>query len=946
MSSTTAIGEDLAALELLATPQPKRDKLADPAHHGLAAAVGKVLDAEGGTPLPISLDASPGSDSAGDYGGSTLLAGTGGGEGGSGGGGADSQSVTVRSSDTGRTQTSFGVRSAISSFTFSSPTSDIESDNQHSHPPPQRLFTAHMPQSTASLSTDADYDSAGASLRSSRTGDTSSGASAARQMLQSRNSRQQRRGHPGSMAGQLGRISQHSFAASSSSGSSSSAAKDVSSFPSLGQSESDKPLLPPHGSRRGRTSRHNSMNTNNNINDGDNVDDDTDGSDFAVSNESPSPSPSSNVAQILLGHTHGLPARPSPLRMRTHTGGSSAAGSATGANQGSASVEQQLGIRQRTQTGTSSLARHSAKSSSSQRHARKRTHTGMSSTLARSSSNNHSASSAIGIDIDIGGLVAEHEEAGNHGDIDSASSPTDDSAPHSLHSGVVDDYAEEEEEDDGDNDDNDDNDDQFNPSSPSSWERVSHESIPVDDYYYLDYTGGNAINTTATTAAALGDSDEMNESHFDNHNTSMEYERHISGHEFANAPNELLSENEQIHRSLALQYLQILDNAVRQDSHLQDGAGSTHTGDSGSILQTQMRGISPADLPSFDNTQSTPMSLELPTSHRNNSNQYHHHHYQRTSGFLRNIRRSIMGRFGAGSPYHEATIASAATAGAASDTRQFIPAAGSSPPLTTDNADNVGNDNGADNDNMGLHKMSTLTMIDAGRLSRDAQPASSSPVIASAQQPYPNERHLSLYSPQAIDAYSQALVQRQVSQASNAGQPSLAAQLATVNEGGVLIGRTSSELDIDLIAEANSQPQSRQPVHATTSFSSQQHHSDEITTAVQQTASARRGDDSNHVDGGSAASSSSSSSHDSMDENEPLFEYKFEAEPLPRGALLFLFGFILMPLWWCGAIYPKKPSTEVQAVWKRYNRMMSGLSMIILAVLIACLAWYAAKKSS
>ncbi|KAK9700933.1 hypothetical protein K7432_011969 [Basidiobolus ranarum] len=60
---------------------------------------------------------------------------------------------------------------------------------------------------------------------------------------------------------------------------------------------------------------------------------------------------------------------------------------------------------------------------------------------------------------------------------------------------------------------------------------------------------------------------------------------------------------------------------------------------------------------------------------------------------------------------------------------------------------------------------------------------------------------------------------------------------------------------------------------------------------------------------------------------------------VPVGALFFLFGFLIMPLWWFGSCYPRFPSSKSEYRWRCYNRMMSVVSVIILFSSLAFATW-------
>ncbi|KAK9766101.1 hypothetical protein K7432_005064 [Basidiobolus ranarum] len=69
----------------------------------------------------------------------------------------------------------------------------------------------------------------------------------------------------------------------------------------------------------------------------------------------------------------------------------------------------------------------------------------------------------------------------------------------------------------------------------------------------------------------------------------------------------------------------------------------------------------------------------------------------------------------------------------------------------------------------------------------------------------------------------------------------------------------------------------------------------------------------------------------------------FGSYRIPRGSLYFLFGFLFMPVWWYGAIFPKHTDLKVDLRWRSYNRMMSIISVIILAIGLGMLIWFLSK---
>ncbi|CDS07925.1 hypothetical protein LRAMOSA01874 [Lichtheimia ramosa] len=65
------------------------------------------------------------------------------------------------------------------------------------------------------------------------------------------------------------------------------------------------------------------------------------------------------------------------------------------------------------------------------------------------------------------------------------------------------------------------------------------------------------------------------------------------------------------------------------------------------------------------------------------------------------------------------------------------------------------------------------------------------------------------------------------------------------------------------------------------------------------------------------------------------------------GALLFLFGFILPPLWWIGACWPRHPRQRAGKMaerWQRLNMAMSiGFSVLLIIALVVTAAIYGSR---
>lgn len=65
---------------------------------------------------------------------------------------------------------------------------------------------------------------------------------------------------------------------------------------------------------------------------------------------------------------------------------------------------------------------------------------------------------------------------------------------------------------------------------------------------------------------------------------------------------------------------------------------------------------------------------------------------------------------------------------------------------------------------------------------------------------------------------------------------------------------------------------------------------------------------------------------------------------IPVGALLFMFGFLFMPLWWIGTIFPRGSKRDVDNVWRKYNSLLAFASILLLGLIIALAAWHAAHN--
>ncbi|PIA15776.1 hypothetical protein COEREDRAFT_81717 [Coemansia reversa NRRL 1564] len=62
---------------------------------------------------------------------------------------------------------------------------------------------------------------------------------------------------------------------------------------------------------------------------------------------------------------------------------------------------------------------------------------------------------------------------------------------------------------------------------------------------------------------------------------------------------------------------------------------------------------------------------------------------------------------------------------------------------------------------------------------------------------------------------------------------------------------------------------------------------------------------------------------------------------IPVGAILFAAGFILLPLWWVGAVFPRKNKSDVASTWRKYNALMALLSLPLLGLFLALGGWQA-----
>ncbi|KAI8581135.1 hypothetical protein K450DRAFT_233257 [Umbelopsis ramanniana AG] len=83
----------------------------------------------------------------------------------------------------------------------------------------------------------------------------------------------------------------------------------------------------------------------------------------------------------------------------------------------------------------------------------------------------------------------------------------------------------------------------------------------------------------------------------------------------------------------------------------------------------------------------------------------------------------------------------------------------------------------------------------------------------------------------------------------------------------------------------------------------------------------------------------------------PFSDYEEEDEPkaarIPYGSVLFLIGFVCPPSWWIGTFYPftcfqteQKNIPKIERRWRSANRVMTALSILLIAVLLGIMGWY------
>ncbi|KAJ2158701.1 hypothetical protein GGF46_003570 [Coemansia sp. RSA 552] len=72
----------------------------------------------------------------------------------------------------------------------------------------------------------------------------------------------------------------------------------------------------------------------------------------------------------------------------------------------------------------------------------------------------------------------------------------------------------------------------------------------------------------------------------------------------------------------------------------------------------------------------------------------------------------------------------------------------------------------------------------------------------------------------------------------------------------------------------------------------------------------------------------------------PKYAVQMDAA-IPAGAVLFACGFLVLPLWWVGAVFPRHSEEPVVRTWRKYNALMSLLSIPLLALFLALGGWHA-----
>ncbi|KAJ2509335.1 hypothetical protein IWW47_000033 [Coemansia sp. RSA 2052] len=71
----------------------------------------------------------------------------------------------------------------------------------------------------------------------------------------------------------------------------------------------------------------------------------------------------------------------------------------------------------------------------------------------------------------------------------------------------------------------------------------------------------------------------------------------------------------------------------------------------------------------------------------------------------------------------------------------------------------------------------------------------------------------------------------------------------------------------------------------------------------------------------------------------PKYHVKSDSS-IPVGAVLFLFGFLLLPLWWIGAVFPRSSEEDVVRSWRKYNALMTLVSLPLLGLFLALGGWH------
>ncbi|KAJ1955386.1 hypothetical protein GGI12_005570 [Dipsacomyces acuminosporus] len=75
----------------------------------------------------------------------------------------------------------------------------------------------------------------------------------------------------------------------------------------------------------------------------------------------------------------------------------------------------------------------------------------------------------------------------------------------------------------------------------------------------------------------------------------------------------------------------------------------------------------------------------------------------------------------------------------------------------------------------------------------------------------------------------------------------------------------------------------------------------------------------------------------------PKYEMHVDSS-IPLGVILFLLGFLLPPLWWAGVLFPRRQDSEVARTWRKYNSLMTLLSLPLLGLFFALGGWHAAHS--